>query len=260
MFTIDGVDVLRRCDDCSDEKRMRSTPSLLRRLEAQSHHRCRSCHARSVAKQGGLANVLSHSSEHFAELGRKLAAFNSDHPENLRKGGLAAASLGIPSKAGKIGGRRNADKGNLRSAGKAAHTPAAELKRFETKKRTGKLTSSNAELLCLKVLRSTFSSVVHHVLVDSKFHVDFYVQDLDVYVQFDGAYWHGLQRPYDELDACQRHKYDTDRALDECMALSRRRLVRITDEQFSVWSPENVIKHVRCNNNARPESVGARSA
>lgn len=62
--------------------------------------------------------------------------------------------------------------------------------------------------------------------------VDAYIKALDVYVELDGVFWHGLNKPYSELHTKQRTVYDRDRAQDEWFRLSGRRLVRVTDKEL----------------------------
>jgi hypothetical protein len=69
--------------------------------------------------------------------------------------------------------------------------------------------------------------------------VDFYMKSIDTYVQFDGAYWHGLDRPIDVIEKSdtQRDKdiarrWRDDRAQDVVFAAQKLRLVRVTDVEF----------------------------
>lgn len=69
--------------------------------------------------------------------------------------------------------------------------------------------------------------------------IDFYVKSIDTYVQFDGTYWHGLDRPIDVIEKsdAQRdkdiaHRWHNDRAQDAKFAAKGLRLVRITNTDF----------------------------
>lgn len=71
--------------------------------------------------------------------------------------------------------------------------------------------------------------------------IDFKVRSLDTYVQFDGEYWHGLDRPHKQLraSASQRDKailgsWKRDRDQDAWFAANGLRLVRVTDRQFKM--------------------------
>jgi G:T-mismatch repair DNA endonuclease (very short patch repair protein) len=68
---------------------------------------------------------------------------------------------------------------------------------------------------------------------------DFYIQSLDVYVQFDGVYWHGLDRPIEEIansmnesDKGIYKKWKRDRKQDEWFDANSMKLVRIIECEF----------------------------
>lgn len=71
--------------------------------------------------------------------------------------------------------------------------------------------------------------------------IDFYLPCLDVYVQFDGVYWHGLDRPIEEI-AEHRSRQDVtihstflrDRAQDAWFAKRSMKLIRVTDLEFKI--------------------------
>lgn len=69
--------------------------------------------------------------------------------------------------------------------------------------------------------------------------IDFYVVTLDVYVQFDGVYWHGLDRSIDLIaehktkrDFAIHGKFLRDREQDAWFNAEQLTLVRITDVEF----------------------------
>lgn len=69
--------------------------------------------------------------------------------------------------------------------------------------------------------------------------IDFYIKSIDAWIQFDGVYWHGLDR-HIELIAEHRSKRDvvihrkwlTDREQDEWFKKCGLKLIRVTDRQF----------------------------
>lgn len=69
--------------------------------------------------------------------------------------------------------------------------------------------------------------------------IDFYIRSLDTYVELDGEYWHGLDRPLEEI-ALHRtprdvfiHKRRLNNLLQDEWFLNRGlKLMRITDKQF----------------------------
>lgn len=62
--------------------------------------------------------------------------------------------------------------------------------------------------------------------------IDFYIKSLDIYVEMDGVFWHGLEKPYDVLHPKQQKKFDSDRNQDKWFQNKNMKLVRITDEEF----------------------------
>lgn len=138
------------------------------------------------------------------------------------------------SKGGLVGGKVTASSGKLHNiAGRLAHTPEAERRRFETLKHRGKLWSSIPEQYLHEILCQHFGvgDVEHHVIHDG-FRIDFYVKSIDTYIQCDGLYWHGLTAPYEALTGTPKAKYDRDRQCDAHFASHGLRLVRITDREL----------------------------
>lgn len=84
----------------------------------------------------------------------------------------------------------------------------------------------------------------------SKFWViDFYIKTIDTYLQFDGVYWHGLDRPIDEIrqsdkgrDKAIYRKWLVDRQQEKWFKDQGKRLVRITDKQFLSNSEESLTR------------------
>jgi hypothetical protein len=73
--------------------------------------------------------------------------------------------------------------------------------------------------------------------------IDFYIPSLDTYIQFDGSYWHGLDRPIEELknsdtpmDKKILNGWMKDRKLDEYCQEMNIKLIHITDDEFEELS------------------------
>lgn len=103
---------------------------------------------------------------------------------------------------------------------------------------------SKAELKLRTLLETRYgvSNVIHQKWVNGH-PIDFYVRSIDTYVQLDGVYWHGLDRPIDEIaesdsarDASIYQKWLSDRQQDAWFIEHNMRLVRITDVQLSSGS------------------------
>lgn len=86
-----------------------------------------------------------------------------------------------------------------------------------------------------------FGDVRSQVRIDKKWFVDFYIVPIQTYVEFDGAYWHGLDRPIDAIrwsgsdrDRQIYAKWLRDRALDDYATKNGIKLVRIVDNEFKM--------------------------
>lgn len=120
------------------------------------------------------------------------------------------------------------------------NTPAAALKRHETMKRNGTYRTSKAEDACYEWLCMQFGEVERQIQIKNKrWLIDFYVKSIDTYVQFDGVYWHGLDRSIEEIresksprDVQIHKKWLTDREQDRWFATQGLNLVRINDQ---IW-------------------------
>lgn len=81
--------------------------------------------------------------------------------------------------------------------------------------------------------------------------VDFYIKSLDVYVQIDGIYWHGLNRPLEVIkNSNTRHDKKIykqvlrDRQLNNYCQDKKIKLVRITDEEFDSMSSSELLLRI----------------
>lgn len=115
---------------------------------------------------------------------------------------------------------------------------AAWRKRFETMKRDGKIRQSSIEDKVYHVLCNKFGSedVKRQVLMNDRWPIDFYIKSLDIYVQFDGKYWHGLDRPLEVIaehktsqDIVIHKKWMTDKEQDAWFESNGLRLLRVSD-------------------------------
>jgi hypothetical protein len=109
-----------------------------------------------------------------------------------------------------------------------------------TNVQNGNVRESKGERELVAWLRETLGedAVVHHPERVQGADIDIFVRSADVYIQFDGVYYHGLDRPYDQLSPIIRRKYDRDRAVDALFARLGIRLVRITDLAWSEMTSE----------------------
>ena len=81
--------------------------------------------------------------------------------------------------------------------------------------------------------------------------VDFYIKSLEVYLEIDGIYWHGLDRSLEEIrsSAKERDKrifdgYLRDRKQDKWFLENNLKLSRITDIEAELLTEENVVEYI----------------
>ena len=119
---------------------------------------------------------------------------------------------------------------------KSSDYSEAYVKAHKTKKENGTYKTSIHEEKIYYLLSELYSSVNRQVNIPgTRWAIDFYVADIDRYIQVDGVYWHGLDRPIEVIaegktkqDAVIYRKWSTDRKQDEHFG---NRLIRITDKQ-----------------------------
>jgi len=116
--------------------------------------------------------------------------------------------------------------------------------------RTGSY-SSKIENFVGETLKEIFGDedVKTQVSVNNRWSIDFFISSLNVYLQVDGVYWHGLNRPHELIRESKSSKdarilktYVKDREQDEWAEQSGIRLVRITDEDINTWQKKNELK------------------
>jgi hypothetical protein len=81
--------------------------------------------------------------------------------------------------------------------------------------------------------------------------IDFYVKSIDTYIQFDGEYWHGLDRPLEEIQKFKTSRdrrifegWNRDREQDKWFREQGLKLNRITNKQF--FRGEHVLMLENC--------------
>ena len=92
---------------------------------------------------------------------------------------------------------------------------------------------STGELQLVKTLETMFVSVKHTTFVNG-WSIDVFVKDINTYFQFDGVYWHGLDRPENEIiDPKILKKVIRDKQQNLWFSENLLNLVRITEIQWS---------------------------
>lgn len=128
----------------------------------------------------------------------------------------------------------------------AAHTTAANEKRWSTFKKNKTIVQSNIERTIVDFIEKTYGTVERHITVNG-WSIDAFICTLNVYVQIDGVYWHCLDGSLDvarlslkKIDKVRVAKFSTDRAQDAWFKEQNKLLVRITDVE---WKNAGDKKH-----------------
>lgn len=116
---------------------------------------------------------------------------------------------------------------------------AIAAKRLETMKKNHSFQKSRVEEHFYKMLLMKFA--VDDIernkrLADTPWPIDFYIKSLDLWIQIDGVYWHGLdgklherQSSTSKRDKVIAYKWNVDRRQEMFFADHKLRLLRITD-------------------------------
>jgi len=131
-------------------------------------------------------------------------------------------------------------------------SPQTRAKRFASWKRTGSIRTPAPEKRLVKRLSEKYGVVDSHVTVNG-WSIDAFVKEIDTYVQCDGVWWHGLDRPISEIErlAILRQdsvhaeiyrKYNRDKAQNEWFVKNDMCLVRVTDRQINAMDENSLSK------------------
>lgn len=118
------------------------------------------------------------------------------------------------------------------------------IKAHETKKKNGTYAASRVEQKFYETLCDVFgaSDIERQRCIksdDEAWYIDFYVASINLHIQFDGAYWHGLDRPLNVIhlltncrDVAILRAYERDRRQDRWFFEKGLKLVRVVDVNF----------------------------
>lgn len=140
----------------------------------------------------------------------------------------------------KVYASSDAGRDSLRRRIKAIHgLPDLAQRKIRTKTRNGTHRQSRPEDKFYEVLRQRYPLTQRQVPF-AGLAIDFFIPELDTYLQLDGVYWHGLDRPLRELASRSSRQgvaimanWRRDRRQDAAFAAAGVRLVRLTDTQVA---------------------------
>ena len=226
------------CDQCQSEFEIEHN---LEQKLARKHHFCsRKCQGEARKKDGCLNYVYDLFENPFtrpeviAEI-RQTMIERYGAPTTLASPVLRAKQQATMIR--RYGGRNVFDSPGLRHK---LDFKAMARKRHETMKLEGTYKKSHEEDVFAQYL-AKFGQIQRCIVVnDGRWPIDFYLVDHDTYVQFDGVYWHGLDRPIDLIaehktprDVQIRKKWLTDREQERWFVEKGMRLIRISSSQFN---------------------------
>ena len=133
------------------------------------------------------------------------------------------------------------------------NTEQALIKKLQTEKENNTQGTSKIENHFYEKLCQCFDDVFRFQRIPKKrWIIDFYIPSIDTYVQFDGVYWHGLNRPIEEIrksltkrDMQIAKAFQKDQAQNAWFQENGLRLVRVTDKEFQQQSFEKIIEKIK---------------
>ncbi len=131
----------------------------------------------------------------------------------------------------------NIKKCRLPETRKKISKPGSFEKQYQTKQKNGTLVKSLIEDKLFIFLCNSFQKVERQILISGhRWLIDFYIVDNNTYIQLDGKYWHGLDRPVEVIQQFKSprdvnifKKILTDNKQNIEFTQSSKKLLRITD-------------------------------
>jgi hypothetical protein len=245
-------EILLKCDECGIE--YTRPHSKNRDLKSELHFCSKRCSDKSITDGALRQKSVNTMNVKYGSSYVKTKKFKVEREETfLRKYGVKSI-LNSPEIKQKI------RKSNLEKYGQEVYAGSddweSKLDRIEiarkawlTKIENGTCSKSAPEEKLFLLLESVFgkSDIKRQVRVIRRW-IDFYIISIDLYIQVDGVYWHGLNRNI-ELIKLGKTSQDRkiykqilrDQKLNQYMKDNNFRLVRLTDEQIKTYLPEDII-------------------
>lgn len=229
--------IVFKCDVCNTEFTRKYSSHYLNRVMT-SFHFCSTQCSGDARRKGGELMLKIHG--------------NRDHKEwhrNLQETLLARHGVTNP---GQMNDHTKKVRSTLRER-YGEHVTCAMMipgisqqackKRHETMKRNGSYTRSSPEDRLYEKLVERFPRTERQKIVNDRWPIDFYVPELDVYVQVDGVYWHGLDRSIEEIKASNTKRDQTILGKIEC------------DERQNQWFKEHNLVLWRFTDQHTPDHI-----
>lgn len=248
-----------KCDQC--DKQYLCPDKTKNRALASNHHFCsKTC---SIASQTNGILRTCRESTCLKRYGSPSFGGTDAHLEKFRE--TCLQNFGAPSPLQDSGTLKKIEKTNLirygskTFAGTEAHKVSADWKKasqqaWQTKIRNSKNGQSQSKMedKFYKVLIKIFgeTDIERQKYLAGQW-ADFYIESKNIYIQFDGVYWHGLNRKFSEIKlqktAQDRKIYKQilkDRKLNRYCKKNDLKLLRITDNDFKSMSIQDVEERI----------------
>jgi hypothetical protein len=129
--------------------------------------------------------------------------------------------------------------------------------RHQTMKKLGlySVVETKPEITCYETLCLIYGTqnVQKHVEING-WDIDLFVISMNVYLQVDGVYWHGLDRPIEKIKELKNPRdrvilstIERDKKQNMWFKQQDLRLVRITDKDLISWSKNSVLEQKLIN-------------
>lgn len=243
-----------RCDHCNIEY-ICSENVKVRALKAESHFCSKDCSTKSL-QNGLLRSKVEHTL--VKKYGVKGYVAASDFQSKSKKSCLDKYGVDHGMKTEEA--KNKLKKVCLEKYGKETflgsdswrskvdHKDIAR-KAWLTKIKNGSCSTSRTEEKLYQLLCDIFGNddVTRQACIAKQW-VDFYIRSLDLYLQLDGVYWHGLNRDINQIknsnvrqDKKIYQNYLRDQKLNSYMESRGLKMIRITDEFFNKSCKQDIV-------------------
>lgn len=243
-----------KCDYCSNEYTCPENTKI-RALKKENHFCSKSCSTNSL-KNGLLRNKVENTLINKYGVKGYVTAF--DFQDKSKKSCIDKYGVDHGMKVEKIKNKlkqvclekygKETFLGSDIWRSKVDHKDIAR-KAWLTKIKNGSCSKSYTEEKLYQLLCDIFGvdDVVRQVYIIRQW-IDFYIKSLDLYLQLDGVYWHGLNRNISEIknssvrqDKKIYQNYVRDQKLNSYMKSKGLKMIRITDELFNKSCKQDII-------------------
>lgn len=245
------------CDNCNIEYKCPENTKN-RCMETESHYCSRKCLGLARQNENSSVNIKSRATmmerygkPYYTETDELI---NHNKTISLEKWGVDSP-LKAPEVIEKI------KKTNLERYGQETFAGSKEWNRkyWQTRLKNDNFNSSQEEDKMYQILLNhfLFEDIERQFPLNtdlyplSRYRLDFYIKSFKLYIQVDGRYWHGLDRPLEQIQKlihphdykiCQQ--YVRDREVDRFCQEESIKLLRITDKEMRKMTETEIMNKI----------------